>query len=70
MEKTVSTFQIVVEAEQQNIRPQEKRPLAENENSASKSNQEQGIDKYIKRQKGFEGQTIAVGVDAGGRGMW
>ena len=39
MEEAVFTFQIVVEAEQQNGGPQQKRPLAETENSASRSNQ-------------------------------
>ena len=52
MEEAVSTFQSVVEAEQQNIEPQKKLPLVENENSASRSNQEQGMDKSIKRGKG------------------
>ena len=51
MEEAVSTFQSVVEAEQQNVGPQEKQPLAENENSISRSNQEQGMDKSIKIQK-------------------
>ena len=39
MEEAISTFQIMVEAEQQNDGPQQKRPLAENENPASRSNQ-------------------------------
>ena len=64
MEEAVSTFQSVVAAEQRNCGPQPKRPLAENKNPASRSNQEQGMDKSIKRQKLFESQTIAVGVDA------
>ena len=38
MEESVSTFQSVVEADQQNVGPQQKRPLAENENPASRSN--------------------------------
>ena len=61
----VSTFQSVVEAEQRNGGPQQKQPLAENKNPASRSNQEQGMDKYIKRQKGAECQPISVGVVAG-----
>ena len=65
MEEAVSTFQSLVEAEQRNGGPQKKRPLAENENPASMSNQEQGVDKYIKRQKGVEFQPISVGIDAG-----
>ena len=48
MEEAVSKFQILVEAEQRNGGPQQKQPLSENENRASRSNQEQGIDKSIK----------------------
>ena len=44
MEEAVSTFQSVVEEEQRNGGPQQKLPLAENENLTSRSNQEQGID--------------------------
>ena len=40
MEEAVSKFQSVIEAEQRNGGPQQKWPLAENENPASKSNQE------------------------------
>ena len=52
MEKSVPKFQSVVEAEQLNVGPQQKQPLAENENPARRSNLEQGIDKSIKRRKG------------------
>ena len=45
MEEFVPKFQSVVEADQQNGGTQKKRPLAENENPASRSNQEQGVDK-------------------------
>ena len=65
MEESVSTFQSVVEAEKQNGGPQQKLPLTENENPAIRSNQEQGMDKAINRQKGFEGKPIAIGVDTG-----
>ena len=51
MEESVSTFQSVVEAEKQNGGPQQKLPLTENENPAIRSNQEQGMDKAINRQK-------------------
>ena len=51
MKEYVSTFQSVVEAEQQNGEPQQKLPLAENKNPASRSNQVQGIDEAIKRCK-------------------
>ena len=61
----MSTFQSVVEAEQLNGGPQKKIPPAENKNPASKSNQEQGLVKAIKRQKGAEGQTTYVGADVG-----
>ena len=61
-EKTVYTFQSVVEAEQQNGWPQKKN-LEENENPASRSNQEYGIDKAINRRKGVEIQPIAVGFE-------
>ena len=62
-EESVYTFQSVVEAEQRNGGPQQKLPLAENENTASRSNQEQGMDKDIKIQKVVEGHPIAVGVN-------
>ena len=65
MEEAVSTFHSVVESDQVNGGPQQKQPLAENENPASRSNQEQGVDKYIKIQKVVEGHPISVGVDAG-----
>ena len=65
MEESVSTFQSVVEAEQQNGGPQEKLTLSENENPARRSNQEQGMDKPTKRWKGVERHPIAVGVDLG-----
>ena len=61
----MSTFQSLVESGQRNGGPQEKRPLAENENLAIRSNQEHNMDKFIKRQKGVEIQPIAVGVDSG-----
>ena len=48
----MSTFQSVVDAEQQNSGIQKKRPLTENEKPASKSNQEQGMEKSIKIRKG------------------
>ena len=38
MEESVSTFQSVVEEEQQNGEPQQKRPLADIENPSSRSN--------------------------------
>ena len=40
MNESVTTFQSVVEAEQQNFGPQEKQPLAESENPARRINQE------------------------------
>ena len=49
MEESVSIFQSVVEAEQNNCGPQQKLPLAENENPTSRSNHEHGVDKSIKR---------------------
>ena len=58
------TFKSVVEAEQRNGGPQNKRPLAEIENPAIRSNQEQGMDKAIKGCKWVEIQPIAVGVEA------
>ena len=58
-------FQSMVEAKQQNCGPQQKIPLTENENPASRSNTEQGIDKSITRKKGVEFQPIAVSVDTG-----
>ena len=61
----MSTFQIVVEAEQQNGGPQKRRLLEENGNSTSRSNHEQEMDKAIKRRKGVEIQPISVGLDAG-----
>ena len=51
MEEAWYTFKSVVEAEQQNCGPQQKLPLSENEKPARRSNQEQGMDKSIKRQK-------------------
>ena len=39
-------------------------PLAENKNSTSRSNQEQGTDKAIKRWRGFEFPPIDVGAEA------
>ena len=65
MEEAVSTFQSVVDSEQQNGGPQQKLPLAENTNPSNRSNQEQGMDKAIKRRKGVEIHPIAAGVDAG-----
>ena len=65
MEEAVSTFQSVVEAEQLNGGPQQKRPLAENQKPASRSNQEQGMDKTVRRLKGVKGHPKAIGVDAG-----
>ena len=65
MDEAVHIFKSVVEAEQQNGESQQKQPLAENENPASRSNQEQEIVKAIKRQKGVEVQPVALGVDAG-----
>ena len=65
MEESVSKFKSVVEVEQQNSGPQQKIPLAENENPTIRSNQEQGMDKATKRQKGAEGQNIAVGANTG-----
>ena len=61
----MSKFQSVVELKQLNGGPHKKLPLAENENTASSSNQEQGVDKAIKRYKIVEFQPIAVGIDAG-----
>ena len=65
MEEAVSTFQSMVEAEKRNGVPQQKQPLAEKETPSRRSNQEQGMDKSIKRQKGVEFQPLAVGVGAG-----
>ena len=65
MEEAVSIFHSVLEAEQWNSRPHQKQPLEENENPASSSNQEHGVDKAIKRYKIVEFQPIAVGIDAG-----
>ena len=39
-------------------------PLAENKNSTSRSNQEQGTDKAIKRWRGVEFPPIDVGAEA------
>ena len=64
MEEAVSKFKIVVEAEQWKVGPQQKQPLAENKPPARRSNQEQRIDKSIKRHKGVEIQPIAVGVES------
>ena len=64
-EEFVSTFKSVVEAEQRNGGPWQKRPLAENENPTSRSDQEQGMDQYIKRRRIVESQTIAIGADTG-----
>ena len=64
MEESMSTFQSVVEIEQRNGGPKKKLPLAENENPSSRSNQEQGMDKSIKRRKVVEIQPINVGVEA------
>ena len=52
MEESVYTFKSVFEAEQRNGGPQQKWPLVENEKPARMSNQEQGMDKSIKRRKG------------------
>ena len=60
----MSKFQSVVESEQQNVGPQQKLPLAENENSASKSNQEQGLDNSNNIWKRVEGYPIAIVVGA------
>ena len=49
MEEAVSMFQSLVEADQRNGRPYQKRTLAENKNPDSRSNQEQGMDKAIQR---------------------
>ena len=70
MEGAVNKFQSVVEADQQNGEPKDKRPLAENENPASRSNKEQDTYKAVKRQKGVEGQPIAIGVEAGAEACW
>ena len=43
MEEAVSTFQSVVEAEQQNCEPQQKRPLEENKTPASRSTRNRGV---------------------------
>ena len=48
----MSIFHILVEADQINGGPQQRLPMAENENPASRSNQEQGMYKSIKRRKG------------------
>ena len=61
MEKSVSTFQSLVAAQQQHFLPQQKLPLAENENPDIRSNQEQGMDKDINRWKVVESQPISVG---------
>ena len=63
MEEAVSTFQSVVEAEQQNDGPYQKRPLIENENPTRNSNQKQGMDEATNRRKGVERNPIAVGVE-------
>ena len=63
-EKSMSTFQSVVEEEQCNGGPKEKRPLAENEKSISRSNKEQGMDKSIKRWNGVESNSIDICVEA------
>ena len=60
MEESVSTFQSAVEAEQQNGGPHKNPPQAENENTASRLNQEQGIYKAIKRRKISESHTTVV----------
>ena len=67
MEEAVSTFQSVVDEERLNRKPQKKRTLVENEKPIRRSNQEQRMDKSIKRQKGVEGQPISLGVDAGSK---
>ena len=64
-EELVSTFQSVVELEQQNGGPQKKQPPEENENLARRLNQEQEMDKSINRFKGVESQSIYVGFGAG-----
>ena len=61
----MSILKSVIEAEQRNGGPQEKRPLAKNENSASRSNQEQDLYKSIKRQTVVGIHPITVGVEAG-----
>ena len=65
MEEAVSKFQSVVEAEKWNDGPQQKIPLAENEKTDSRSNQEQGMDKSTERRKGVKRQPIVMGVDSG-----
>ena len=51
MEESVYKFQSVVEAEQQNSGPHQKRALAENENPARRSKGEQDMEKSIKEKK-------------------
>ena len=63
MEEPESTFQSVIEAEQQNCGTN-KKPLAENGNHASNSNQEQDMDKAIKRRKVGGSWTIDICVEA------
>ena len=58
MEEVVSIFHSVVEEDQLNSRPQQTFPLEENKTPASRSNQEQGVDKAIRRRKLVEIQTI------------
>ena len=64
MEEALSMFQSLVEAEQRNGRPYQKRTLAENKNPDSRSNQEQGMDKAIQRHKGVESHPVDVGVQS------
>ena len=60
----MSTFQYVVETEKCYGGSQQKRPLAENENTDSTLNKENGMDKDTKRLKGLKGKHTSVGVEA------
>ena len=53
MWEDVSTLKSVAEVEQRNGGPQKKRLLVENENTARKSNEEQGMDQATNRPKIF-----------------
>ena len=65
MEEYVSIFMSVVEAEQRNGGPQQKRPSADNENPSSRSKKQQGVSQGTKRHKLVNVHPIAVCVDAG-----
>ena len=56
----MSTFQSVVKAGQRNGKTKQKRPLEDNETHASMPNKEEGMDQYIRRQKGDEVEPIGV----------